>query len=82
MKLGSRPTITEFLSAVLAVFMAYSGFTVAVVFLVTKPPAVQYLTGDTLIFGGIATLVGGVYLGWKQVVESFFPPRPPHKSPP
>ena len=78
---NSRPTIVEFLGGVLGLLSVYSGFTVAIVFLATKPPAFQFLSGDGLTLAGITTLVGTAYLGWRQIVASFFPPQPPPPPP-
>jgi hypothetical protein len=78
---NTRPTIIEFLGGILGLLSAYSGFTVAIVFLATKPPAFQFLSGDGLTLAGITTLVGTAYLGWRQIVASFFPPQPPSSLP-
>jgi hypothetical protein len=76
----TRPSLAEFLSGVLGILGAFTGVTVAIIFLLTKPPAIEYLSGDGLILAGITTLVASVYLGWTLAVTIFLPPKPPSFS--
>ena len=76
-RFGTRPTILEFFNGALGITSIYGGILVAIVFLLTKPPAVEYLSGGDLMLTAIVTLVGTMYLGWSQLKAGFFPPRPP-----
>jgi hypothetical protein len=77
----TKPTILEFFNGALGVVSIYGGIVVATIFLLTKPPAVEYLSGGDLMLAAIVTLVGTGYLGWGQLKAGFFPRRPPRKEP-
>jgi hypothetical protein len=76
-RFGTKTTIFEFFTGVLAIASIYGGVLIAVTFLLTKPPAIEYLSGGDLMLTAIVTLVGTMYLGWSQLKAGFFPPRPP-----
>jgi uncharacterized membrane protein len=77
----SKPTVLEFFNGALGVVSIYSGAVIATIFLLTKPPAVEFLSNGDLLLISIVTLVGCTYLGITQLKASFFPPNAPKEEP-
>jgi hypothetical protein len=73
---GEWPTITDCLVVVLSIFTILTGITVAVAFLLTKPPAVDLLPPSTLLIVGLANLIVGFAYGFPKLWFAFNPPAP------
>jgi hypothetical protein len=76
-RLGMKTTILEFFTGAFALISIYGGMLIAITFLLTKPPAIEYLSGGDIMLSAIVTLVGTMYLGVGQLKAVFFPPKPP-----
>jgi hypothetical protein len=76
-----KPTASEFLNVALALGSIYGGIVVATIFLLTKPPAIEFLSSGDFVFTAIVTLVGTISYGTKEIMTSFFPPKPPDTEP-
>ena len=73
---GEWPTITDCLVVVFSIFTMLTGTTVAVVFLMTTPPAVDLLPTSTLLIVGLGNLIVGFAYAFPKFWDAFNPPAP------
>jgi hypothetical protein len=74
---GGWPPILETLLAAASFLFILGGLLVMVVFLFTKPPAIDDLSPTTLSLIGIFVPIATGYLGWDKLHGAFFPSKPP-----
>jgi hypothetical protein len=72
LKLKKSPTVEELLAGIVALLSIFSGITIGIIFILTKPPAIEELSGDSLGFIGLITLVFCVGVGVRDIVKTFF----------
>jgi len=65
----------------------FSSITLGCVFLLTKPPAVDLISGDVLVISGLASVIACGWVGARELYIKFFPPtlkdgQPPPGNPP
>jgi amino acid transporter len=69
---GKWPSANHFGRGVAAAVFITSGFFVFVIFMLTRPPAVELLPGESHMLIGMFTLIFVVGIGWHELRRLFF----------
>lgn len=73
----SWPTREDYYHLAVSLVGSVGGFTAAVVFLFTKPPAIDLLSGPTLLFLGVIVPIVVIGHAFPRLKVLFFPPEAP-----
>jgi hypothetical protein len=73
----SWPSKGDLEKLVIGLLAIIAGLNVGIVFLMTKPPAVDALSGTALVSIGLITLIGSLAYGAPLLWALFFPPQVP-----
>ena len=79
------PSRDDYFHLTMSLIGTIGGFTASLVFLFTKPPAVDLLSGPTLLFLGLIVPIVVIGTAFPQLKVLFFPteaPKPPEQSRP
>jgi len=71
------PTREDYYRLGMSLIGTIGGFTATLVFLFTKPPAVNLLSGPTLLFLGLIVPIVVIGAAYSQLEALFFPPEAP-----
>jgi hypothetical protein len=68
---GKWPTAIHFGRGIVAAVFIVSGFVVFVIFMLTRPPAVELLSGESHTLVGLFTLIFTVGIGYREIRRLF-----------